>query len=144
MAAGDLSRRRYFPRQRGPEATGDYSDWDLAHVVSTRPNVTRGRPVFRGERSTPLQPGSTCRLALPAGEGLQHRRLMGPQPDLLTTLGKFHSETLASLSHFAASALSVPRPVRPKRVAPPRLLVLCPGPGGTTHNGPTTAFPLGR
>jgi hypothetical protein len=66
MAAGDLSRRRYFPRQRGPEATGDYSDWDVAHVVSTRPNVTRGRPVFRGERSTPLQPSSTCRLALTA------------------------------------------------------------------------------
>ena len=66
MAAGDLSRRRYFPRQRGQEATGDYSDWDVAHVVSTRPNVTRGRPVFRGERSTRLQPSSTCRLALTA------------------------------------------------------------------------------
>jgi hypothetical protein len=107
MAAGDLSRRRYFPRQRGQEATGDYSDWDVAHVVSTRPNVTRGRPVFRGERSTRLQPSSTCRLALTAsgitapkarddsteGSGLQHRRLMGPQPDLPTPPGKFHSET---------------------------------------------------
>jgi hypothetical protein len=122
MAAGDLSRRRYFPRQRGPGATGDYGDWDVAHVVSTRPNVTRGRPVFRGERSTPLQPSSTCRLALTAsgitapeardysteGSGLRHRRLgitapkardysarrlMGPQPDLLTPPGKFHSET---------------------------------------------------
>ena len=71
MAAGDLSRRRYFPRQRGPEATGDYSDWDVAHVVLTRPNVTGGRGVpwgteytFAAEFDVPI--GTTCRRGITA------------------------------------------------------------------------------